>query len=152
MLKHRGEATSSRGRATPGDAAVDGLLAGLGAGIAMLLYLVGIALFVEESVTVMVSRFALDTMSPLAGVLIHLAISGVYGLIFGLLWRVVAQASLPVLPTAVGYGLLLWLAAQTMLLPDSGSALREIAPLHFALAHLLYGLTLGMILHRMQET
>jgi hypothetical protein len=57
------------------------------------------------------------------------------------------RALWPWLPGAAAgllYGLLLYGLAQGLVLPWSRSALAAIPPLHFAVAHIIYGLALGL--------
>jgi hypothetical protein len=69
-----------------GDAAVDGLCSGVLAGAAMGLYLVLIGMRIGQGPAVVLGRFdPAGGASPLTGALAHLAVSGVYGLLFGLL-------------------------------------------------------------------
>src|SRR3990172_2995110 len=73
---------------TLGDAAVDGLLAGGGAGVLMAAYLIVAGLVMGETVGVVLGRFDPGQGgAPLVGALAHLATAGVYGVIFGLLGR-----------------------------------------------------------------
>jgi hypothetical protein len=44
------------------------------------------------------------------------------------------------------YGLVLVLAAEVIVLPATGSPLRGIPVVHFALAHALYGVVLGLLI------
>jgi hypothetical protein len=82
----------------------------------------------------------------LTGGLLHLGVSGVYGIGYGMLifwlprgWR----GRLPGWLLGLAYGAALLLVAELVLLPGSGSALRQIPLAHFALAHGVYGLALG---------
>lgn len=139
-------------KATIGDAAVDGLLAGGGAGVAMALYLIVVSLVRGLAWSTLLGRFAPGPQSsPLAGALAHLAVAGVYGVLFGLVawytprrWR----RRLPGWLMGVVYGLLLWLLAQTVLLPGANSPLQAFPPLHFALGHAFYGLVLGLLINQ----
>ena len=73
---------------TAGDAAVDGLLAGGAAGIAMGVYLAVSVLLLGEGPARMLARFdPAGSAAPVAGVLMHLAVSAVYGLVFGVIYR-----------------------------------------------------------------
>jgi hypothetical protein len=76
----------------------------------------------------------------------------VYGVIWWLVLRV--RQFQPSLMTALvggaAYGLLLEAAAQAILLPGSGSALGQLPMWQLALAHLVYGLVLGLLLYRVQ--
>jgi hypothetical protein len=141
-----------------GDAAVDGLLSGVVAGVVMGLYLVVVRLIAGESLTAVLQRFdSTGAESPLTGLLLHLAVSGVYGALFAAGYRLIGQL-LPVarskglgrwiwLPGLL-YGLVLWLLAVSLLLPTTDSALRQIPALHFMIAHVFYGITLALVLLR----
>jgi hypothetical protein len=135
---------------TAGDAAVDGLLAGAAAGIAMAAYLVVIGLLAGAGPASVLARFDPARQgSPLIGAVVHLAVSAVYGLLFGVIYRLVGRGRLA--GRAAGalmglvYGLALLLVAQGLTAFDAGAALREIPTVHFALAHLIYGLVLGWL-------
>jgi hypothetical protein len=138
-----------------GDAAVEGLFAGVLAGIAMAAYLVAAGLWLGELPGEVLRRFAPGSAPTSSqGFLMHLAISGVYGLLFGLVCQVAAQLWKWAPPAwqagAAGsfYGLALYFFAQAVILPGTGSALKEFSQLHFALAHMIYGISLGMIINR----
>ncbi len=140
-------------RYTAGDAAVDGLLAGAGAGIAMAVYLVVIGLLTGEGPARMLARFdPAGSASPVAGALIHLAVSAVYGLLFGIIYRLVGRGRLAGRAAGVllglAYGLALLLVAQALTLTGAGATLRGIPTVHFAIAHLIYGGVLGWLISR----
>ena len=67
-----------------GDAAVDGLLNGIIAGVGMGLYVLLIFLVYSVPAGEIIEFFGSFTDSPLVSALIHLAISGIYGVLFGL--------------------------------------------------------------------
>lgn len=132
---------------TWGDTAVDGLLAGLIGGVLMTLFLalVGWARGAPPQVTVALFDPA-QTGNWLSGLLAHLAVSAIYGLVLALLLRGVGRIR-PLLAKAtwlwgVGYGLLLWGLATAV-----ASPLEQIPTWEFGLAHLLYGLAAGYRLH-----
>jgi uncharacterized BrkB/YihY/UPF0761 family membrane protein len=93
--------------------------------------------------------------SPLVGGLLHLALSGLYGVVFALLFRVLLKRR----PVAVrwawlvgaGYGVVLWLAAQAVLLTGLNASLGAVPTTLFALAHVLYGAMLGLSLARVEH-
>ena len=138
-----------------GDAAVKGLFNGFIAGIGMAIVLVAAGLVGGVPAASTFERFTpISGGGPLAGVLAHLAVSGIYGMIFGLLWstvlrwvRVDSGAWQGVLAGAA-YGLLLWLVAQFVLLPTTGAALGSMPAGQFLFAHLVYGLVLGWLFGR----
>lgn len=138
---------STRGT-TVGDRAVDGLLYGIVGGVVMAIALVTGGLLAGESPATVLARFDPAAQSALTGTLIHLAVAGVYGLLFGVVWfpigrrlglRQVSWLS------GVLYGLLLLAVAVLVVLPASDSALSEFPVVLFGVAHVLYGLTLGVL-------
>ncbi len=138
---------------TFGDAAVDGLLAGAAAGFVMAVYLWVAGLVQGLPTAAVLGRFDPgQSASPLTGALVHLAVSGVYGAIFGLGLRLVGGLPLlrrvPVWVLGTAYGLLLLAVAWLVILPGTGALVREVPLLHLTLAHLLYGVTLGILAGR----
>ncbi len=132
------------------ESAVDGLFAGLLAGVVMSGFLAVTTLVRAGSLGDLFSRFNPGGAAyPWTGFLVHLAVSGVYGIVFGVLWKTgtrwlrIAPARMQSSIVGIIYGLLLWLAAQYILLPGSGSALRTMPVVQFLPAHALYGLMLG---------
>jgi hypothetical protein len=88
----------------------------------------------------------------LSGLLAHLAVSGIYGLLFAVAWSFVQRMRSPgpavVLIAGALYGLLLFAAATGVLLDALDSPLSQFPPVQLAIAHLLYGLLLGFLLRR----
>jgi hypothetical protein len=79
------------------------------------------------------------------------AVSGVYGLLFGAgrrLIAVVAGGRVPGWLAGAVFGLALYALAVGALLPASGSPLQQVPALHLGVAHLLYGVTLGLLTSR----
>lgn len=143
----------SERRHTTGDAAVDGLLAGALAGIVMIAYLLGVGWLAGEGPASVLARFdPAGTASPLTGTLVHLAVSAVYGLLFGVAYRLIGRARLAgrtaSVLTGLAYGLVLLLVARGLTGIDGRTALREIPAASFAVAHLVYGLVLGWLVGR----
>jgi hypothetical protein len=140
-------------RLTAGDAAVDGLLAGAAAGIVMAAYLVVIGLLAGEGPASVLTRFDPARQgSPVIGAMIHLAVSAVYGLLFGVIYRLVGRGRLSgrAAGALIGlvYGLALLLLAQGLTFIGAGTMLREISAVHFVIAHLIYGFVLGWLVAR----
>jgi len=132
------------------DVAVDGLFAGLVAGLVMAACLSVTALLRAEMPGMLFSRFyPAEAASPWTGFLMHLAVSGVYGILFGCVYYL--ACSLPrlvffprrTLALGIGYGVGLFILAWYVLLPASASPLRQLPFWDFGLAHLVYGLILG---------
>ncbi len=136
-----------------GDVAVDGLLTGMGAGAIMGLLLVLLGLVDGSGPAEVVGRFdPAGRGQALAGGLLHLAMSAIYGVLFAVLYLFLAGqwATARRWGWLIGaaYGLALWLAAQFIALPATRAALADFAPLSFALGHLVYGAALGYLLGR----
>lgn len=138
-----------------GDAAVDGLLGGGLAGAVMMLYLLAAGLISGVSWQAVLAQFdPSPTPTPLVGTLTHVAVAGVFGALFAVLWRLAARAW-PGLPGWLAggiYGLLLWLLAVgvsgSALLVTGGHWLSAVPAVHLALSHLLFGVTLGGLMRR----
>ena len=134
-------------RISAGDAAVDGLFAGLMSGLVMAGVMMLLGLLRGELPTTLLARFSTEAnSSPIMGLLRHLAVSGTYGLLFGLLSRIelvkrLAQRIGPVV--GMLYGALLFAMAELVILPGTDSLLLGLPPLEFATAHLVYGLVLA---------
>ena len=138
-----------------GDVVVDGLLSGLLAGAVMGIFLVVVGLIGGDGLGQTLGRFdPAGGSSPLTGTLMHLAVSGLYGVGLALVLHVLAGRWADwrrygwLLGT--GYGLLVWAAAQFVLLPGLGIALADLSPALFIPAHLIYGAVLGYVLGRHQ--
>jgi hypothetical protein len=131
-----------------GDAAVDGLLAGVVAGLVMAAYVLVVGMLRGADWQTVLSQFDPGAAPrALNGALTHLAVAGVYGALFGLTWRAVARLvrRVPAWAAGLAYGLLLWgLAALITGSGATGGWLRDMPPLHFAVAHAIYGLALGV--------
>lgn len=140
-----------------GDAAVDGLLAGSVAGVTSGLYLLIAGWITGETPAIMLGRFdPRADANALVGILVHLAVSAVYGALFVVLYRPMVRRW-PAFRKATWlfgliYGLLLMLLAETIFLSGLNSPLAEVPTEHFLLFHVVYGLTLGFILGRQSMT
>ena len=138
-----------------GDAAVDGLLHGVVAGLVMAIYLVLIGVVTGAGVAATLSAFDLGPgASPVRGALIHLAVAAIYGMVFSLIYRLIGRGRSisrggNVL-IGVAYGLLLWLITQIAFAAGINVALSSLPTVHFAMAHALFGLTLGWLIGRTQ--
>lgn len=142
---------------TIGDSAVDGLFAGVMAGLVMTIYLVAAGLLDGEGPAVILSRFTpRGDGSPLLGAAAHLAVSAIYGAIFALLVSQLGRLRPALLRFSwlfgVVYGLGLWLAAELIILPAVDSPLQQIPAAHFAIAHIIFGLILGIALARFNRS
>jgi hypothetical protein len=142
----------TRKERTAGDAAVDGLCSGVLAGIGMAVYLLAAGLLGGEAPALLLGRFDPgQAASPMNGLLAHLAVSGVYGLLFGLAWRLGSRwRQPPAWLAGLAYGVALLLVAESFTLRISGmsSPLLGIPLVHIAISHLIYGLVLGVLVNR----
>lgn len=135
---------------TFGDSAVDGLLAGMAAGLVMAVVMAVVGLMQGEPVLTLLRRFAPgEEATALAGLLAHMAVSSVYGLVFALLrrswpWR----RGWPVPVVGLLYGIGLLLLAQTVLLRSSDLTLAELPAGVLVAGHVVYGLVLGWLLSK----
>ena len=147
------KATSTYQQKSLGDTAVDGLLAGIGAGLVMALFLLLIGLLNGDSATAVFGRFDPgQNQQWLTGLVIHLAVSSIYGIVFGLLYLVLIRIrpSWERLSWLLGlaYGLLLYGVVQMALATGIDSGLVQFTAVTLLIAHAIYGLVLGGILGR----
>ncbi len=135
--------------------AVDGVIYGVAAGVAMFLSLVALALLSGEAPGVIPSRFSgAGITSPILGLLGHLGVSAIYGVLFGvLIWPVLRRFSSRKISGVFGgilYAGLLVLLAQIAILPGTNSPLNQFPFWQWALGHGVYGLVLGGLFARKQ--
>jgi hypothetical protein len=132
---------------TTGEAAVDGLLGGLIAGVLMILIFILAGLIAGETPAGVLERFATqESSTPLMGGLVHLAVSGIYGVIFSLLVFWLPVSILRCVPgwlCGLFYSFLLLVLAVNVILPGLRSPLQEMPLPTLAVGHLVYGLVLG---------
>lgn len=131
-----------------GDAAVSGLFGGLAAGLAMAAFLAAAALAAGTSPAAYLSDFsAAPDGSAWLGLITHLSVSAVYGTFYGLFHHLVdrlIRVHIPGWLLGLFYGAVLLTVASLVILPGLQSSLQAIPSLAFALAHLVYGLALGL--------
>jgi uncharacterized membrane protein YagU involved in acid resistance len=129
-----------------GSIAVDGLIAGGAAGVAMIAYLLPTA---GEAPAELLSRFSGMGMQPsaLLGAVGHLAVCAIYGMAFSILWRVVRGSDRRFIRVMAGivYGLILFVTAEWIILPAIQSPLLDIPAVHWGIAHAIYGIMLGYL-------
>ena len=136
-----------------GDSAVDGVLAGLAAAVtsALMLFLTGV--FSGYSPIDVLAHFDIAMAgNAVTGGLLHLATSAVYGIGFGILYQILGSrwnlSIRAVWIAGIVYGLILFLIAEIVLLSGFDTNLRELSAFEFTLFHIVYGLTLGIVLER----
>jgi hypothetical protein len=141
-------------KVTTTDAALDGLFSGVVAGLAMTSYLAVWGLVAGEGPGTVLSYFASDSGDrPLVGALTQLAVSGVYGILFGV-GRQFARRfrySLPTTISGVAYSLALLILSRMMIASNTTSPLLQVPLIHFALAHVIYGLILARMIVRITD-
>ena len=138
------------------DAAVDGLLAGVGAGVLMAVFLVlSEWLLAGASPLDIIARFDPSGQPvPLTGLFIHLAISAVYGLAFGIIGQFLgrllpARGSVwPLIGLGALYGSLIFLIARAIFWQAGSSTLLGFSPVNFWLAHEIYGCLMAWMMSR----
>ena len=135
------------------DAAVDGLLNGVVAGVAMAIYLVVSGVLTGAGLAATLSAFDLGQgASPVRGALIHLAVAAIYGMVFSLLYRLIGRGR-PIgrggtVSMGVTFGLLLWLITQIAFAAGINVALSNLPAVHLAVAHVIFGAALGWLTGR----
>lgn len=138
-----------------GDAAVEGLMYGIVAGLAMALiivvseWLIGVA-----PLTVLGYFDGGGNGSPLLGAFTHVAVSGIYGVVFGMIAMALARMfgarmTLGVwLALGILYGALIFMIAEWIVLPRANSPLLAMPMWAFAIAHFVYGAVLAALCAR----
>ena len=138
------------------DVAVDGLWKGALAGAAMAGYLMMVTAVLGENPLAVLSRFTSEgvDVTPLVGAISHLAVSGIYGAMFTVLWHRIGRHSKSgplALVGALVFSGLLFVIAELILLPSVQSPLLAVPALHFGIGHVVYGLVLGGLIARSQK-
>lgn len=133
--------------------AVDGVLIGLLGGFAMVVLLAVVTLLSGEAPSVFLARFTTaELTSPVRGLISHLAVSALYGALFGVLvWPLLTRFASPKVSGWIGgliYAGILYLLSQFAILPVTNSPLTQIPSWQWALGHAIYGLVLGVMFTR----
>ncbi len=140
-------------RKSAGDTAVDGLVAGLPAGLAMAVVLALTGLLSGTPPLVTLGYFdPARGGNWLTGLLAHLAVAAIYGVVFALLigavrWIRPSLSRLVVL-WGVVYGLVLLAVAYGVWFTAVESPLAQVAAWQMGAAHVVYGLSLGLWLQK----
>ena len=145
-MNSRTDPTHDTHHSNLGSTAVDGLIAGAAAGVVMIAYLLITA---GESPADLLNRFTGAGMqpSPVTGAVAHLAVSAIYGMVFAVFWSALrgSQRRMILVIAGVVYGLILFAAAEWVILPAVESPLLGIPILHWGIADIIYGIVLGLI-------
>ena len=130
---------------TAGDAAVTGLFSGLQGGVAMAAVIVVFSLLAGQGLGYLENFSAGARVLPLLGLVMHLAVSCIYGMLYSLVlhWTRVERLHLPGWLSGLIYALALWTLAVTFLLPAAHSLLLTLPWPVFFCGHVAYGLVLG---------
>jgi Family of unknown function (DUF6789) len=135
------------------DVIIDGLFNGIQAGLLMSIYLALALIAGRHSLTPFLDSLSQVTgSSPLTSVFFHLAVSGIYGTLFGGISKAVSirwpgsTRPWPSQGMGVIFGALLYLFASTILFQEISELIQEIQPIHFLIAHLIYGWALGFLM------
>ena len=144
----------SDNRSNLSNLAVDGLIYGLVSGVAMYLSLAAFALLSGESPVVVASHFSTGELtSPWLGLFGHLAVSAIYGALFGaLIWPVLRRTSdrkIVIWLGGLAFAAILLLLAQFAILPNTNSPLDILPYWHWVITHGVYGLVLGGLFYRL---
>jgi hypothetical protein len=137
-----------RPRSSSGDAAVDGLLHGVGAGIVMAIYLMVLNLLRATGVAATLSAFDLgEGTSPVRGAVIHLAVAAIYGMLICLTYRLIGRSRSIErggnVIIGLTFGLLVGLITQIAFAAGINVALSSLPAAHLVVAHGIYGGMLG---------
>lgn len=140
-----------------GDAAVEGLMFGILAGILMGTFVLAVELVAGKTPGTVLGYFDVGSQaSPVIGSFTHIAVSGIYGVGFGVLYLIVSRilgartSSWIWLVLGALYGALIFGIAEGIVLPRTNSLLHELPVWVFATAHLLYGIALAWLTGRNQ--
>jgi hypothetical protein len=128
------------------DAVINGLFSGVLAGLAMILVLALVGSFTQPKITDLLGLFdPTGNQNNFTGGFAHLAVSAVYGLIFGLLWKLFfPRHRIPVWIGGMVFGGLIFVFSELFFSLGSGTTLYQIPSLLFGISHLVYGTTLGI--------
>lgn len=138
-----------------------GAIAGLAGGVAMAVVAALLSASMGQDIWHEPKRIAAIIYGPAAlassgfapgpvllGTLLHLLVSALLGAIFGIVTRrglhLTSDFGTPVMAGLV-YGLLIWMAAYFVVLPQLNPALLEVYQPAFIIQHVAYGVVLGLV-------
>ncbi len=130
-----------------GDAAVNGLFNGLLGGVGMAVVIVIFSLLAGKGVGYLTYFSSGAPVPPLLGLAMHLAVSSIYGMFYGLIRKGARLDRLNRLPAWLAgliYALGLWVFAVTLLLPGAKSLVLTMPWVVFFTDHVASGLVLGI--------
>jgi len=151
--------TNNRSQAVASDLAVDGIFTGLEAGIIMAAFLVAVSAQNHISPAELLSAFSFNsTPTWISGLLTHLAVSSIYGIFFNMVTYFMFRKSSNLKVTffvpfsGLIYGSLLWIAAEYFLFDLTAFQLKEMPANILLVAHLIYGVVLGILVQRRRRS
>ena len=130
-----------------GDSAVSGLFGGLQGGVAMAVVIVIFSLVAGKGLDYLGYFSSGTPVQPILGLLGHLAVSSIYGMLYGLLRHWIGLDRLVRVPgwlAGLIYALGLWVLAILVILPAAQSAFLTLSWVVFFTGHVAYGLVLGL--------
>src|SRR5512138_807911 len=128
-----------------GDSTVSGLFGGLLGGLAMALIIALFSLLAGHGLAYLGYFSTATPVPPLQGLLMHLAVSSIYGMLYSLIIYLSRADHLGLPGGLLGliYAVALWVLAVTVLLPAANSLMLTLPWYVFFSGHLAYGLVLG---------
>jgi hypothetical protein len=128
------------------DAVINGLFSGVLAGLAMILVLALVGRFSHSKITNLLGLFdPTGNQNYYAGGFAHLAVSAVYGQVFGLLWKLFFfRRRTPLWMGGMVFGALIFVFSQLLISHGSGTPVFQIPVPLFGVSHLVYGTVLGL--------
>jgi hypothetical protein len=130
-----------------GDAAVTGLFSGLQGGAAMAGIIVLFSILNGQGLSYLGYFSAGEPIIPLVGLVTHLAVSSIYGMLYALGRRLTGLDRRKLLPgwaAGLVFALGLWLIAVVLFLPAAKSLLLTLPWVVFLTGHIIYGLVVGL--------
>jgi hypothetical protein len=136
-----------KNQSSAGDTAVSGLFNGLQGGVAMAVVIIVFSLQAGEGLGYLGYFSSGAPVMPLQGLMMHLAVSCIYGMLYALgrRWtRMDHFAWLPGWLAGIIYALGLWVFGVALLLPAAKSLFLTLPWVVLFAGHLAYGLVLGL--------
>jgi hypothetical protein len=130
-----------------GDAAVSGLFSGLQGGTAMAVVIAIFSLLAGQGLGYLGYFSAGTPVQPVVGLVGHLAVSSIYGMLYAFIlhWTGLYRlARLPGWLAGLVYALGLWVLAILVILPAAQSLFLTLSWVVFFTGHVAYGLVLGI--------
>jgi hypothetical protein len=137
----------AKNQSSTGDTAVSGLFSGVLGGVAMAAVIGFFSLLAGQGLGFLGYFSSGAPVMPLQGLVMHLAVSSIYGMLYALVRRWTGLDHLTWLPgwlAGIIYALGLWVFGVTLLLPAAKSLFLTLPWVVLFAGHLAYGLVLGL--------